>query len=171
MRRRSLVIAVPALVAAPWAGAQANAPVMSLDAALRWLDRIERTGKARTTGAWPIGTVLQHLAQSIEMSLDGYPAPRSAVFQHTAGSAAFAFFKWRGRMQHALNEPIPGAPALASSSDRVAAMTRLRAAIARFHGHGGELWPHFAYGALSKADYALAHSLHIANHQDEIVLG
>ncbi|TWO70717.1 DUF1569 domain-containing protein [Caenimonas sedimenti] len=171
MRRRSLVLAVPALVAAPWAFAQAaDARVRSLDAALRWLERVERSPNARTTGAWPIGTVLQHLAQSIEMSIDGYPAPRSAVFQHTAGSAAFAFFKWRGRMSHALNEPIPGAPALMASSERPAAINRLHAAIARFQGHRGVLKPHFAYGDLSKADYALAHSMHIGNHQEEVVL-
>ena len=171
MRRRRLVLAVPALVASPWLAAQAAAPVTSLDGALRWLDTLERAPQVRMTGAWPIGTVLQHLAQSIEMSLDGYPEPRSAAFQHTAGSAAFAFFKWRGRMRHGLDEPIPGAPALAASTDRAAGAARLRKAIARFQGHGGELRPHFAYGALDKADYALAHTLHIANHQDEIVLG
>lgn len=171
MRRRSLLLAIPALVAAPCALAQAGAPVTSLEAALRWLDTLERSSRVRTTGAWPIGTVLQHLAQSIEMSLDGYPAPRSAWFQQTAGSAAFAFFKWRGRMRHGLDEPIPGAPALAASADPRAGALRLRAAIQRFQGHGGALRPHFAYGALTKADYALAHSLHIANHQEEIVSG
>jgi hypothetical protein len=30
--------------------------------------------------------------------------------------------------------------------------------------------PHFAYGNLSKSDYAMAHSMHIANHQDEIII-
>ncbi|MDO8768021.1 MAG: DUF1569 domain-containing protein, partial [Burkholderiaceae bacterium] len=30
--------------------------------------------------------------------------------------------------------------------------------------------PHFAYGALSRADFALAHAFHIANHQNEIVV-
>jgi hypothetical protein len=171
MRRRSLLLAVPALVAAPYALAQAGAPVISLDAALRWLDTLESNARVRTTGAWPIGTVLQHLAQSIEMSLDGYPEPRSALFQRTAGNAAFAFFKWRGRMRHGLDEPIPGAPALPASTDRKVGALRLRAAITRFQGHGGALQPHFAYGALTQADYALAHSLHIANHQEEFVAG
>jgi Protein of unknown function (DUF1569) len=30
--------------------------------------------------------------------------------------------------------------------------------------------PHFAYGQLSKTDFALAHAFHIANHQDEFVV-
>ena len=41
----------------------------------------------------------------------------------------------------------------------------------RFEAHRGALQPHFAYGALNRADYARAHAMHIANHQDEIVAG
>ncbi len=167
MRRRHLLLSTPALLAAPALHASA-ASTPSLDAALRWLDALERAPQARATGAWPLGTVLQHLAQSIEMSLDGYPAPRSALFQQTAGRAAFAFFEWRGRMAHGLAEPIPGAPALPMSGDVRTGAARLRTAIARFQGHTGTLQPHFAYGALDKPRYALAHALHIANHRDEI---
>lgn len=144
--------------------------VQSLDDALRWLDRLEAGPRPHTTGAWPLSAVLDHLAQSIEMSLDGFPQPRSQLFQKTAGAAAFSFFKWRGRMAHGLAEPIPGAPALAAGADWKPGAARLRQAIARFNGHQGVLLSHFAYGPLAKPDYALAHSLHIANHQDEIVL-
>ena len=144
--------------------------MQSLDESLRWLDSVERAATVKTLGAWPMGAVLEHLAQSIEMSMDGFPEPKSALFQNTAGSAAFAFFKWRGRMSHGLAEPIPGAPALGAGVDWRPAAVRLRQAITRFNGYGGALKPHFAYGQLSKADFALAHSLHIANHRDEILL-
>lgn len=167
MKRRRVLALAPCAVA-PWAVPGWAAPADTLDGTLRWLDTLERQPAVRTTGRWPIGTVLQHLAQSIELSLDGYPAPRSAVFQQTAGAAAFGYFKWKGRMTHGLDEPIPGAPALADSSDAKAGATRLRAAIARFQRHQGPLAPHFAYGALSRSDYAVAHALHIANHRDEI---
>jgi hypothetical protein len=146
-------------------------PVRSLPAAAAWLDEVERAAQARSTGAWPLSAVLDHLAQSVEMSMDGFPAPRSALFQSTAGSAAFAVFKWRGRMSHGLAEPIPGAPALQAGADWKPAALRLRRALQRFDQHAGGLRPHFAYGPLDKSDYALAHTLHIANHQDEIVLG
>ena len=142
----------------------------SLDESLRWLDSLEKASGIKTLGAWPMGAVLEHLAQSVEMSMDGFPEPKSALFQKTAGSAAFAFFKWRGRMSHGLAEPIPGAPSLAAGVDWKPAASRLRQAITRFNGYNGPLKPHFAYGSLSKADFALAHSLHIANHQDEILL-
>lgn len=144
--------------------------VGSLDDALRWLDRLEAAPRAHASGAWPLATVLDHLAQSIEMSMDGFPQPRSEWFQKTAGAAAFGFFKWRGSMTHGLAEPIPGAPALAAGADWKPGSLRLRRAITRFNGHQGALQPHFAYGPLSKADYALAHTFHIANHQDEVQL-
>ena len=144
--------------------------VQSLTQALAWLDRLEDATAPRATGAWPLSSVLDHLAQSIEMSLEGFPQPKSELFQKTAGSAAFTVFKWRGRMNHGLAEPIPGAPGLVAGADWRPAALRLRQAIRRFDAYTGPLKPHFAYGPLPKADYALAHTFHIANHQDEIVL-
>lgn len=105
------------------------------------------------------------------MSLDGFPEPKSALFQATAGAAAFTFFKWRGKMSHGLTEPIPGAARLAQVDDWCLAGPRLRAAIIRFSRFNGALKPHFTYGRLSRADFSLAHVFHIANDQDEIVVG
>jgi hypothetical protein len=170
MKRRPFVIAVAASVVAPGPALADGSKVTGLDDALRWLDRLQAAREPRTTGAWPLGSVLEHLAQSIEMSLDGYPQPKGALFQQTVGGAAFAFFRWRGRMSHGLDEPIPGAPALVAGTTWQPAAQRLRAAISRFERHRGALQPHFAYGALGKADYALAHTFHIANHQDEMQL-
>lgn len=144
--------------------------VQSLDDALRWLDHLERAASVRATGTWPLVAVLEHLAQSIEMSMAGFPEPKSALFQSTVGAAAFAVFKWRGKMSHGLAEPIPGAPALTTSVDWRPPAVRLRKAVTDFQAFAGPLKPHFAYGALSKPDFALAHAFHVANHQDEIVL-
>ena len=117
---------------------------------VRWLDSIEAAPAVRATGAWPLSAVLDHLAQSIEMSMDGFPQAKGALFQATAGRAAFAVFRLRGRMSHGLDQAIPGAPALSSGADWKAPAQRLRRAIARFDAHAGALAPHFAYGALSK---------------------
>lgn len=141
----------------------------SLASCIAWLDSLERAPSVRATGAWPLSTVLDHCAQSIEMSLDGFPQMKPALFRKTVGRAAFGVFRSRGRMTHSLDAPIPGAPSLSASSDWRPAAKRLRDAIARFDAHSGPLKPHFAYGALSKEDFALAHALHIANHRDEIV--
>lgn len=142
--------------------------VQSLDDVQRWLDRLERATQVQSTTAWKISAVLEHMAQSVDMSMDGFPQPKSALFQNTLGSAAFALFRLRGQMTHGLTDPIPGAPALPQAEDWKPGVVRLRATVQRFQAHTGPLQPHFAYGALSRSDFALAHVLHIANHQDEI---
>jgi hypothetical protein len=144
--------------------------VRSLEDSLRWLGSMERASQVNALGAWPLGAVLEHLAQSIEMSMDGFPQARSPLFQKTAGQAAFAVFRWRGRMSHGLAEPIPGAPALGAGAEWRAAAQRLRNAVLRFDAYQGPLQPHFAYGPLSRSEFALAHQMHIANHQDEILI-
>lgn len=144
--------------------------VRTLPQALQWLDTLAQAQEVKTSGVWPLVGILEHMAQSVEMSMDGFPQPKSAVFQSTVGAAAFAVFQWRGRMSHGLAEPIPGAPALTLQGDWKPAAGRLRAALLRFDAHTGALQPHFAYGKLSKAEFAQAHVLHIANHQDEIAV-
>jgi len=169
MNRRELLLATTLLTTGGMS--MADTPkVQSLADAMRWLDKLDKASKLTMTGKWQTVAVLEHLSQSIEMSLDGFPQPKSAVFQNTAGSAAFAFFKWRGKMSHGLDEPIPGAAALTMQGDWKPAAQRLRAAIMRFDAHTGALKPHFAYGTLSKTDFALAHAFHIANHQDEFII-
>ena len=168
-RRHFLALQVGALSGM----AMANTPldkIQSLSDALRWLDQLDQARSVSSSTDWTMLAVFEHLAQSIEFSLDGFPEPKSALFQQTAGTLAFSFFKWRGHMSHGLTEPIPGAPALTQQEAWKPGALRLRAAIARFQSHTGPLQPHFAYGALSRTDYALAHTFHIANHQDAIVV-
>ena len=168
MKRRELLVVTAAFGAGSgWAD---QPKVQSLDGALFWLDRLEKSRTVKTMGEWPVVAVLEHLSQSIEMSMDGFPEPKNVVFQHTAGAAAFAFFNWRGAMSHNLSEPIPGAPALTREGNWRKSSARLRAAVTRFEAHQGALMPHFAYGKLTQAEFARAHVMHIANHQDEIIV-
>ena len=149
--------------------ALADSPkVQTLDEVLLWLDRLDQAKSVASSSAWAMPAVFAHLAQSIEMSMDGFPQHKSAAFQSTVGTAAFAWFKFRGAMSHNLAEPIPGAPVLPQSGEWAPHALRLRQAVQRFQAHTGSLQPHFAYGALSHKDYALAHAMHIANHQDAI---
>ena len=166
MKRRTLLLApltLAAMTHAPAVHAQ-SAKVQSMADVLRWLDAMERAPTPKTTGAWPLPAVLEHLAQSIEMSMDGFPQQNSVLFQKTAGAMAFAFFGLRGQMSHGLTEPIPGAPALPQVEDWKPGAARLRAAIGRFAAHREALKPHFAYGAMAKPAYARAHLMHLADH-------
>lgn len=172
--RRSFVIAATgvtvALAAGGVAGCQGSAKndrqlqFASLAAAQDELARLVQAGELASSAAWSWAQTLVHCAQSIEFSMSGFPQSKSALFQRTLGSAALGVFSWRGRMTHDLAEPIPGAPALDAAGDPAQALQRLHKAIAAFRGWSGPLRPHFAYGALGKQDYELAHAMHLANH-------
>jgi len=122
----------------------------------------------RSGGAWTLPQVLNHLAQSVEYSMHGFPQPKPALFRATVGRAAFAVFTARGRMSHSLTAAIPGAPALAATDPLHPAVNRLTQALADFEAWQAPLHPHFAYGALDKPAYRRAHLMHIADHWSEI---
>ncbi|MDN3922301.1 DUF1569 domain-containing protein [Roseateles violae] len=119
-------------------------------------------------GAWTLPQMLQHAAQSIEYSMQGFPEAKSALFRHTIGKAAFAVFDARGKMNHDLAEPIPGAPALDAQHALKTSVQRLLDAMEAFAAFKGELKPHFAYGELSRAEYERAHLMHLANHWTQL---
>ena len=146
------------------AGSDRQLQFPSLAAAAEELARLSSARERVSAEPWSWAQTLVHLGQSIDYSMTGFPQPYSALFQRTAGSAAFAFFRWRGRMSHDLAAPIPGAPALDAQVPAAEALDRLRQAIARFRAWNGPLQPHFAYGALDKAAYEHAHAMHLANH-------
>ena len=111
MRRRSFIAC--AMIPVSGLAMADNPKVQTLDAALLWLDRLQSAQRIQSTNGWTLNAVFEHLAQSIEMSIEGYPAPKSPLFQATAGTAAFTFFKMRGRMPHAAcsmawQSPFPG---------------------------------------------------------------
>ncbi len=165
MRRRTLVIAASA---APLAACNA-AEVKTLPTVAAAMSAIEGLAKGyKHTGEWTLAQMLNHAAQSIDCSIDGFPEMKSALFRSAIGSVAFAVFQARGKMTHALAEPLPGAPVLDASAPLEPAIARAQAALRRFEAHTGALAPHFAYGALDKAQYTRAHLLHLANHWAEV---
>ena len=163
--RRTVLVAAAAV---PWL-AGCDVPAVNtfptLDAARQAIRGL--ASGARHTGSFSLAQVMEHAAQSIEYSMQGFPAPKSALFQATLGRAAFALFDARGQMNHGLAEPIPGAPGMALP--QAAAAQRLLAALDAFEAWTGPLAPHFAYGTLDKAAYTRAHLMHLANHWTEVV--
>ncbi len=123
----------------------------------------------RSTGAWTLAQMLEHAAQSVEYSLRGFPEMKSGLFRATVGRAAFAVFDSRGQMDHGLAEAIPGAPPIAAGAALDAAIQRAMKSLRDFEAHSGALAPHFAYGALDKAQFTRAHLMHLANHWAEVV--
>ena len=175
MQRRTFLISAAVLGVATVAGgatwlATCEAPVhpgLTIDKALAKLRELKKQPVA-FTGAWNAAQVFNHCAQSVEMSMTGYPEHRSQIFKMSVGRAAFAVFSQQGEMQHSLDEAIPGAPLLAADDDTTMAITRLEVALTTFKKYRGELQPHFAYGYLNKREYALAHVMHLNNHLEEL---
>jgi hypothetical protein len=132
--------------------------------ALTELARLSNAVAVNPAATWTWSKTLLHCAQSIDYSMSGYPQARSALFQHTAGAAAFSYFKSRGRMSHNLLEAIPGAATLDANAATAHAVAALRKSVENFQKFTGPLQPHFASGALDRVEYEKAHAMHIANH-------
>jgi hypothetical protein len=164
-RRRALKTTTVLLAAAPLAGCTGKLKTFSTwkDAQQSVLDLLF-VPKVVQGSPWNLSQVLQHLAQSIEFSMQGFPALKGAWFRSSVGSAAFAVFNARGTMSHDLAEPIPGAPALDAAQALKVSVQRLLDAMEAFAQFNGTLRPHFAYGELTKPQYERAHLMHLANH-------
>lgn len=150
-----------------WVRAGNEGAVLTVEAALRKIDMLEK-GAVAGTGKWNPYQIFTHCAQSIEYSMTTYPSPKSRLFQDTAGAAAFALFSAKGKMKHGLAEQIDGAPVLEARPDTGDALARLRQAFQDFRRFSGSLAPHFAYGPLDRQQYEQAHVMHFYNHLDEI---
>ena len=79
---------------------------------------------------WPLGRVSR--ATTVTRERCGDPGETAVGGTAAVGAAAFAVFKWRGKMSHGLAEPIPGAPALTTSADWRPPAGRLRKAVTDF---------------------------------------
>jgi hypothetical protein len=169
MQRRTLLLTGAAIVAASgagWFALPSGTRALTIASATSELAKLKGT-KIKHTGGWTPAQVFEHLAQSVEYSMSGFPKSKSALFQLTVGAAAIAVFRTKGAMKHSLIEPIPGAPALATIGDQDAALDRLLKSLATFDSFNGALKPHFAYGDLDKSRYAAAHAMHVFNHLTE----
>lgn len=137
----------------------------TLDTAFRQLDALDLSA-IQSTGDWDLGRTFSHLAQGVEFSMSGYPEEKPKLFQITVGKLAFTVFKLRGRMSHGLDEPIPGE--VIGNVTAEEGLGRLWTSLEHFRDFNGALRPHFAYGALGKDQFALAHLMHIENHLEEV---
>lgn len=165
--RRQWLVLASSLAVLPAAGCGPRLRDLELTAlpqALLEMQRLLQAPSLTSSTAWGLPQTLEHLAQSIEYSMSGYPTQKSALFQRALGKPAFAFFSWRGQMRHDLTEPIPGSPVLATHTPLAQAALRLITACQQFMQWDQPLQPHFAYGALSHAEYEQAHAMHLANH-------
>lgn len=129
------------------------------------MQRVEAlaAGDPEPAAGWPWAQVLEHCAQSIEYSIDGFPRLKPGFIRATVGRIVARRFLSRGALSHDLQAEIPGASALAED-DPKQALARLQRAVERFEAHDGQLADHFIFGRVDKADYDRLHAMHIENH-------
>ncbi|MGR3511698.1 MAG: DUF1569 domain-containing protein [Paracoccaceae bacterium] len=151
-----------------WLNAERDQSHLGLDLMLDKLDALAKAPLEKA-GSWDATRTFHHLAQSVEFSMAGYPEEKSLVFQRTVGKLAFQVFNARGKMSHGLDEVIPG-EIVTSDGAALDGLARLKAALLTFRDYESDLKPHFAYGQLSKAEYAIAHVMHVNNHLEEFRL-
>ena len=114
-----------------------------------------------------LGTALDHCAQSIECTMDGFPQMKPRILQSTVGALIAKRFLSAGFMSHDVRAPVPGlenVEGLAFEAGR----DRLEKAMARFASHQGPLAPHFFYGPLARDPYEALMAMHVANHLDRL---
>lgn len=177
MKRRKILAAGLTLGAVAAAGSLGYAKwmqetrlgLLSLPRLIVKLESLENR-EITSNSLWSPGQIFAHCAQSVNYSMTGFPVHKSESFKSTLGTVAFAAFSLAGKMKHDLAETIPGAPAFDASIDTATAIRQLIASLQTFEAFGGQLAPHFAFGELTKADYALAHAMHIDNHFDELTI-
>ncbi|HVL02430.1 MAG TPA: DUF1569 domain-containing protein [Dongiaceae bacterium] len=112
---------------------------------------------------WSLYKILNHLAQSMEYSMTGYPQLDPPAMQAVA-KLAFNTFKAQGYMSHDLGAVVPGAPEIPTEGPMEDAFQRLRNSCSDFENFTGALHPHFSYGQLTPEEWELAHSFHCADH-------
>ncbi|MBE1301777.1 MAG: DUF1569 domain-containing protein [Alteromonadaceae bacterium] len=157
-----------ALGTASWCVIPENADDLSIASLVNRLKAMQKQDIVFAS-SWTSFQCFNHMAQSVEYSMTGYPEHKSDLFKTVVGTAAFTAFSNKGYMKHNLEEAIPGAPELIVQGDTKESIQRLIDALVTFENFSGELAPHFAYGGLTKAEYALAHVLHANDHFTQLV--
>ena len=115
----------------------------------------------RSVGNWTLAQVCEHLAGSINGSIDGFDLRR-----HRIKRALFA----RPLLWYTFRFGIPSGytvdPALTPPDDAGldGAITGLREALARYQQHDGPLSPHPLFGKLSRAMWNRMQCFHCAHH-------
>jgi hypothetical protein len=140
---------------------------LTIDVALKSIDALFNAN-INNLGEWEPAQIFTHCAQSVEYSMSQFPEHKSNLFKSTIGKLALSVFSSKGKMTHALNEPIPSAPELNKKVDVIIALNRLKNSLIDFNNYQGTLAPHFAYGELTKDEYEAAHVMHLYNHLQEI---
>lgn len=127
------------------------------------LNKLE-PGQVETTGLWSYYQILTHCATAMENSILGRRREMSWWKRHVKGPLFF----WKISRDGCLPSGIKGNPQIAFDEriegDEKAALARLLKTMEDFERFEGNLSDHILLGNLSRKQWMLFHSLHLANH-------
>lgn len=133
----------------------------NLEEAIAEIKRLENIPK-KTIGKWSYYQILNHCAEGIECSMDGYSANVPWLIRKTIGQIIKHKLFLQGYMDHgAIN---PTAPKIREEGNEKIALERLLNAFERFKKHDKKLYPHPFFDELSKEEFQKLHAYHVANH-------
>jgi hypothetical protein len=133
----------------------------SFDEVLVDADSLLANGYGRA-GNWSLGQVCDHLANTMERSLDGFPSKSPLPFRVLARWVALPSILKHRQFKRRFPAP-PYLEPPAAQDDR-GALERLRAAISRLKGHAGELQTHPVFGRLTRSQWQELHLWHCEHH-------
>src|SRR5262245_39643223 len=128
-----------------------------LDAVVREAQALHTQGYTRG-GTWSLGQMCDHLAQTIERSMDGFPAKLPAPVRWL-----ITWLYWKKVERHEPMKRKVDAPKWLAPPPAVedpVGLARLQAAVARFNAHPAALHPSPVFGRLTKEQWHECHVWH-----------
>jgi hypothetical protein len=113
-------------------------------------------------GAWGLGQACDHLAKTMERSLDGFPDKMPLPFRVLARWVALG-----GILKHRQTNrkfPAPAYLQPPDAADDRAGLDRLRSAVGRLKGHAGPMQVHPAFGKVTPEQWREIHLWHSEHH-------
>lgn len=130
-------------------------------AVLAKLDRLHQRGWEKR-GQWDLAQTCNHLTYFIEGSLDGHTYRVPWLLKVLFGRLVLRRILNQRRMKAGV--PTPQKPLPEPSGDEVAAVARLKQAIARLQAHHGELHDSPFFGHLTPEQWRELHLIHCNHH-------
>jgi hypothetical protein len=132
----------------------------SLDEVMPYVDRLLEG--YTTVGNWSLAQICEHLARSINCTIDGFPVRAPWIVRKTLGRLLLWRILRTGRFAEGMKAPAEYQPA--GGGDERAAAEGLRAALRRFATHAGPLVEHPMGGWVSREVWVRFHCIHCAHH-------
>jgi hypothetical protein len=119
-------------------------------------------GGYEKTGNWGLGQTCDHLARTMERSLDGFSSKYPWLFQRLARLIALgAILKHKPSNRRF---PAPDDLLTNDAPDDGSGLSRLRAAVGRLKAHAGPIQPHPVFGKVSPEQWREIHLWHSEHH-------